>query len=400
MANDRTLSPTELADLIGRVRRFIDERIIPLEPRLGTDDAASEALLASLKDQAKAEGLWALGHPVEIGGQGLPFAQYALVNEVIGRSQFAMPALGTNNLQDALMLLKFGTPEQKQLYLDPLVQGKIRSSKGLTEPDTAGSDPTLYQSSARLDGDEWVINAHKWFTTNADRAAFTTMFVRTEGPDTPRHKAISAIIVPTDTPGYKVKRVLKTFGHSHGHHPEIELTDVRVPYANLLGERGRGFHILQVLLTAGRIFHCMRWLGQAQRAFELMCERANERYVHGSLLADKGEIQAYVAHSAAQIQAARLLTLEAARVYDSGGDARVAVSLAKFYGADMLNYVVDKAIQVQGARGVTEDTPLHDMFLEARYARFYDGPDEVHRMNVAKALLGDPARAPWIDPAG
>jgi len=201
--------------------------------------------------------------------------------------------------------------------------------------------------------------------------------------------------VPTDAPGYEIVRVVPTMGHTGGAHCEIRLTNVRVPKENLLGKRGQGFVIAQKRLGPGRIFHCMRWLGQAQRAFELMCQRANTRWAHGSLLSEKGEIQRFVAESAAEIQAARLMTLDAAMAMDAGTEARVEISLVKFWGAAMLHNVIDRAIQVHGALGVTSDTPLERMYREARYARIYDGPDEVHRMVVARRLLKDPGSAPW-----
>ena len=201
--------------------------------------------------------------------------------------------------------------------------------------------------------------------------------------------------MPTDAPGYEIVRVVPTMGHTGGAHCEIRLTNVRVPKENLLGKRGQGFVIAQKRLGPGRIFHCMRWLGQAQRAFELMCQRANTRWAHGSLLSEKGEIQRFVAESAAEIQAARLMTLDAAMAMDAGTEARVEISLVKFWGAAMLHNVIDRAIQVHGALGVTSDTPLERMYREARYARIYDGPDEVHRMVVARRLLKDPGSAPW-----
>jgi alkylation response protein AidB-like acyl-CoA dehydrogenase len=251
------------------------------------------------------------------------------------------------------------------------------------------------QSSAGLDGDHWVVNAHKWFTSGANRAAFTTIFAITE-PDAPAHGRFSSIIVPTDAPGYEIVRVVPTMGHTGGAHCEIRLTDVRVPKENLLGGRGQGFVVAQKRLGPGRIFHCMRWLGQAERAFELMCQRAKSRFAHGSLLSEKGEIQRYVAESAAEIQAARLMTLDAARAMDEGSEARVEIALIKFWGARMLHNVIDRAIQVHGALGVTGDTPLEFMYREARYARLYDGPDEVHRMVVARRLLKDPlGGTPW-----
>ena len=390
---------TDLLDLRARLRRFVDEEVIAAEDAFHQQEEqegpARDGVLAELRDSAKRQGLWALGHPTEIGGGGLPFLDFVPLNEVIGRSELGQLAVGSVSMQDSIMLHTYGTDEQKQRWLEPMVQGDIYPSVGLTEPEVAGSDPTLIQATARLDGDEWVVNAHKWFTTGANRAAFTTVFCRTEPDDRSPHRRISAIVVPTDTPGYELVRVVPTMGHVGGGHCEIRLTDVRVPAANLLGGRGEGFVIAQRRLGPGRIFHCMRWLGQAERAFELMCARANERFAHGSLLSEKGEIQRYVAESAAQIQAHRLMTLDAARALDAGEEARVEISLIKFAGAQMLHDVIDRAIQVHGALGVTADTPLERMYREARYARIYDGPDEVHRMVVARRLLKDPAAAPW-----
>ncbi len=381
--------------LRARMRRFIDDTVIPAERMLGREDAESAATMRRLKETAKREGLWALGHPKEIGGGGVPFMPFVFLNEVIGRSHWGQAAVGTLSMQDSIMLHLYGSPEQQRRWLEPLVAGDIYPSVGLTEPEVAGSDPTLMQSTARLDGDHWVINAHKWFTSGANRAAFTTIFAITE-PEAPAHGRFSSIIVPTDAPGYEIVRVVPTMGHTGGGHCEIRLTDVRVPKENLLGERGQGFVVAQKRLGPGRIFHCMRWLGQAERAFELMCERAKSRFAHGSLLAEKGEIQRYIAESAAEIQAARLMTLDAARAMDEGSEARVEIALIKFWGARMLHDVIDRAIQVHGALGVTGDTPLEFMYREARYARLYDGPDEVHRMVVARRLLKDPvAGTPW-----
>ena len=378
-----------------RMRRFIDEQVVPAEPALAREDGEAAATMRRLKEAAKREGLWALGHPEEIGGGGVPFMPFVFLNEVIGRSHWGQAAVGTLSMQDSIMLHLYGTPEQRRRWLDPLVAGEIYPSVGLTEPEVAGSDPTLMQSTARLDGDHWVVNAHKWFTSGANHAAFTTIFAITE-PDAPAHGRFSSIIVPTDAPGYEIVRVVPTMGHTGGAHCEIRLTDVRVPKENLLGGRGQGFVVAQKRLGPGRIFHCMRWLGQAERAFELMCQRAKSRFAHGSLLSEKGEIQRYIAESAAEIQAARLMTLDAARAMDEGSEARVEIALIKFWGARMLHNVIDRAIQVHGALGVTGDTPLEFMYREARYARLYDGPDEVHRMVVARRLLKDPlGGTPW-----
>jgi alkylation response protein AidB-like acyl-CoA dehydrogenase len=385
----------EVRALRERVRKFIDEEVVRSEAMLDGEGPESAETLARLKESAKRQGLWALGHPEEIGGGGLPFMAFVYLNEVIGRSEYGQMAVGSVSMQDSIMLHLYASEAQRKRWLEPLVAGEIYPSVGLTEPEVAGSDPTLMQTTAVLDGDEWVINGHKWFTSGANRAAFTTCFAITE-PNADGHAKFSSIIVPTDAPGYQIVRAVPSMGHTHGAHCEIRLEDVRVPASNLLGKRGEGFVIAQKRLGPGRIFHCMRWLGQAQRAFELMCERAKSRYAHGSMLSEKGEIQRYVAESAAEIQAARLMTLDAAQAMDQGSEARVEISLIKFWGARMLHNVIDRAIQVHGALGVTGDTPLEKMYREARYARIYDGPDEVHRMVVARRLLRDPVHGtPW-----
>jgi len=386
----------EVLALRARMKEFIDGEVIPAEPVLGEGTDRSAARIADLKAEAKRRGLWALGHPAAIGGGDLPFMDFVYLNEIIGRSEYGQLAVGSATMQDSIMLHLYGTEEQKRRWLAPMVAGEISPSVGLTEPEVAGSDPTLMQTSAVLDGDEWVINGHKWFTSGANKAAYTTVFAKTDPGEDNRYNQFSAIIVPTDTPGYEIVRVIPTMGHTGGLHCEVRYNDVRVPRDNLLGDRGQGFVIAQRRLGPGRIFHCMRWLGQAERAFELMCDRANSRWAHGSPLSQKGEIQRYVAESAAEIQAARLMTLDAARAMDEGRQARVEISLIKFWGARMLHNVIDRAIQVHGALGVTSDTPLEKMYRDARYARIYDGPDEVHRMVVARSLLKDPSSAPWM----
>jgi alkylation response protein AidB-like acyl-CoA dehydrogenase len=382
-----------------RLRQFIDNEVIPAEPLFFEQQEETgywmAPVLDGLRESAKAQGLWALGHPKEIGGGGLSFMDFVYLNEVIGRSELGQFAVGSASMQDSLMLYMYGTEEQKERWLLPMVSGEIFPSVGLTEPEVAGSDPTLMQSRARFEGGEIIVDAHKWFTSGANNAAFTTIFAETDPDAESRHRRFSAIIVPTDTEGYRLVRVVPTMGHVGGGHCEIRVEGARVPASNLLGGRGEGFVIAQKRLGPGRIFHCMRWLGQAQRAFDLMCERATNRYAHGSMLSEKGEIQRYVAESAAEIQGHRLMTLDAARKLDAGDDARVEIALIKFHGAQMLHNVIDRAVQVHGALGLTSDTPLERMYREARYGRVYDGPDEVHRMAVARRLLKDPSTAPW-----
>ena len=251
--------------------------MIPAEAVLREATLDSLAEMERLKAEAKRQGLWALGHPTSIGGGGLGFMEMTHLNAVIGRSFFGQSAVGTWSMQDSIMLDLYATEEQKQRWLVPLVAGEIRSSIGMTEPEVPGSDPTEMRATAVLDGDEWVVNAHKWFTTGANIAAFTTVFAITEPDDAGPTSATRRSSSRPTAPGYEVVRVLSTMGSTLGAHCEIRLTDVRVPAENLLGGRGEGFVLAQRRLGPGRIFHCMRWLGQMERAFELMCQRANER---------------------------------------------------------------------------------------------------------------------------
>jgi alkylation response protein AidB-like acyl-CoA dehydrogenase len=377
--------PEHIRPLRARVRQFIEERIYPVESQLDERGDAARVLLRRLMDEAKAAGLWALGHPKEIGGQGLPFLDYVYVNEVVGRSEHAMVALGTHSLQDSIMLNLHASPEWRERYLAPLVAGDVFPSFAMTEPEVASSDPTQLQTRAELDGDHWVITGRKWFTTGANVAAYTTVMARTE-PDAPPHAAFSMIVVPTDTPGYTIVREVPVMG-MYGGHCEVVYDQVRVPRQNLLGERGAGFLIAQQRLGPGRIFHCMRWLGQAQRAFDLMCERALNRTAFGSPLADKQQVQQMIFETAAEIQSCRLLTLDAAHKIDQGDPARIEIGIIKVVGAQMLHNAIDRAIQVFGAKGVSADTPLERMYRHARFARIYDGPDEVHRVSVARLIL-------------
>lgn len=375
-----------LQELRQRVLRFVEDRIYPAETTLdGASRAQRKALLQELMQQAKDAGLWALGHPRELGGQGLPFMDYVHINEVIGRSFWAMQALGTLSLQDSLMVDRYGGAPWRERYLLPMVAGEFVPSFAMTEPGISSSDPTQLQTRARLEDAHWRIDGRKWFTTGAADARYTTVMCRSE-PDAPDHAAFSLIIVPTDAPGYRIIRELPVLGIAGGHY-EIELDGVRVPADHLLGTRGAGFAIAQQRLGPGRIYHCMRWLGQAQRAFDLMCRRLQARSAFGGKLADKQILQSYVFDSAAEIRAARLLTLDAARKLDAGEQARDEIAIIKVVGARTLHAVVDRAIQVHGAEGLTDDTALSLMYRHAREARIYDGPDEVHMQSVARRVL-------------
>ena len=379
--------PSHIEPLRQKVLEFIEQEIYPVENILLENkvDERRGQILKGLMQKAKDNGLWALGHPEEIGGGGLPFMDYVFINEVVGRSEAAIVALGTHSLQDSIMLHRYANDSWRDKYLKPLVDGEVFPSFGMTEPDVASSDPTQLQTHAELDGDEWVINGRKWFTSGAGNAAYTTVMVRTE-PDAPDHAAFSMIVVPTDTPGYNILRDVRVMGAFDGHY-EVDYDNVRVPKDNLLGPRGQGFKIAQDRLGPGRIFHCMRWLGQAQRAFDLMCARANSRVAFGKTLGEHQQIQKFVFDTAAEIQAARLLTLHAAQKIDQGDEARIEIGLIKVYGASMLHNAIDRAIQVHGALGVTEDTPLERMYRHARFARLYDGADEVHVMTTGRRIL-------------
>ena len=374
-----------------RVRAFMDEHVYPNEAALYAEDEQADALIAELRQEARDAGLWAPHLPPEAGGTGSGFIEYAYLNEEIGRSAIAQLIFGCQapDAGNGEILHHFGTPEQKEQFLAPLVAGETRSFFGMTEPENAGSDPTNLDSRAVRDGDEWVINAHKWFSSGADGAGFGILMAVTD-PDAPPHKRASMILVPTDAPGYELVRKIPVMGHEgHGWatHCETRWTDVRVPVSNTLGNPGDGFKLAQKRLGPGRIHHVMRWLGQMQRAFELMCSYSLERTVGGEPLAGKQTIQNWIAESAAEIQACRLMTLQAAHRLDEGDEARVEISLIKFYSAKVLHDVIDRAIQVHGGLGVTDDTPLAVMYRMARGARIYDGADEVHKMVVARRIL-------------
>jgi len=374
-----------------QVRTFMEEHVYPNESALAREDESSDALIAALRAKAKAAGIWAPHLPEEAGGSGSGFMEYALLNEEIGRSMWAQLVFNCQapDAGNGEILHLFGTDDQKERFLRPLVEGTARSFFSMTEPEVSGADPTELRTTAVLDGDEWVIDGHKWFSSSAEGAAFGIVMAVTD-PHAPPHRRMSQILVPTDTPGYELIRPIPVLGHAGrgwSTHCEVRYTGVRVPRENLLGEPGDGFRIAQKRLGPGRIHHVMRWLGQMQRAFELMCAYSLEREVGGAPLAEKQTVQNWIAESAAEIQACRLLTLNAARKLDEGGEARVEVSLIKFYAARVLNEVIDRAIQVHGARGLTDETPLGGMFEQARGARIYDGPDEVHKQVVSRRIL-------------
>jgi acyl-CoA dehydrogenase len=378
----------EIAELRARYRSFMEEHVYPNEGALRSDDPE---LVGSLRAKAKEQGLWAPHVPPDAGGTGQGFLAYAHLNEEIGRSSYAQLVFGCQapDAGNAEILHLFGTDEQKQRWLRPLVAGEIRSFFSMTEPEVPGSDPTTLRTTARRDGDDWVIDGHKWFSSGADGAAFGIVMAVTD-PDGEPHARASQIVVPVDTSGVEIVRPIPVMGHAGSGwstHCEVWYRGVRVPVSNTLGEPGDGFRIAQKRLGPGRIHHVMRWLGQMQRAFELLCSYALEREAFGSRLADKQTVQNWIADSAAEIHACRLMTLDAAHKIDGGDEARVEVSVIKYYAAGVLHDVIDRAIQVHGARGLTDETPLAEMYANARAARIYDGPDEVHRMVVSRRIL-------------
>jgi alkylation response protein AidB-like acyl-CoA dehydrogenase len=378
----------EIQELRERYRAFMEEHVYPNERALRADDAE---LIRTLQAKAKEEGLWAPHVPPEAGGSGQGFLAYAHLNEEIGRSTYAQLVFGCQapDAGNAEILFMFGTDEQKERWLRPLVAGEIRSFFSMTEPEVSGSDPTTLRTTAVRDGDEWVIDGHKWFSSGADGAAFGIVMAVTDQEAEP-HRRASQIVVPADTPGVEIVRPIPVMGHAGrgwSTHCEVWYRGVRVSVENTLGEPGDGFRIAQKRLGPGRIHHVMRWLGQMQRAFELLCTYALEREAFGSRLADKQTVQNWIADSAAEIHACRLMTLDAARKIDEGDEARVEVSVIKYYAAEVLHDVIDRAIQVHGARGLTDETPLAEMYANARAARIYDGPDEVHRMVVSRRIL-------------
>jgi len=381
--------PPELAAIQKRAAAFMEEHVYPNEGELVEDEGLPVELERELQRRVKALGLWAPHLPREWGGMGIGFIGQALVNEIAGRSVFA-PRLFGNAAPDAgnaELLLIAATAKQKEKYLRPLADGDVRSCFAMTEPEVAGSDPTGLRTTAVRDGDEWVINGHKWFISGAIGSAFAIVMAVTDlAADA--HGRASMILVPTDTPGFNIVRAVPVMGSGGvGGHCEIRFENCRVPAGNLLGELGQGFKLAQARLGPGRIQHCMRWVGAAQRSFEMMCTYALKRQSFGEPLAKKQTVQNWIADSAAEIDAARLMTLHAAWKLDRGDDARVEISLIKFFGARVLHDVIDRAIQVHGALGYSKDTPLEMFYRDARAARIYDGPDEVHRQVVAQRIL-------------
>jgi acyl-CoA dehydrogenase len=390
----------EILELRDRVRAFMGEHIFPREAELHEaldlevgPGVPYPAELVEIRSRAKSEGLWNLFMPGEEYGAGLNNWQYAILCEEMGRSPAVAPmafncgAPDTGNME---ILAEHGSDLQKGTWLNPLVEGDIRSCFSMTEPETSGSDPTRLAASAELDGDEWVINGRKWYSTGANGADLSIAMVITEAEGNPYARA-SMICVPTDSPGFKPVRPISVMGHSAGPgHWEILFEECRVPAENLLGPRGAGFLIAQDRLGPGRIHHCMRAIGTAERALEMMCLRAADREAFGGPLADKQFIQDFIALSRMEIDQARLLTLNAAWKMDAVGKraARQEISMIKVVAANMVMAVLDRSIQVHGGLGVSDDTPLAMMWRFSRMLKLVDGADEVHKMVIARRETG------------
>jgi len=392
--------PSERAsEWVGRVEEFMDTHVYPAEPslveQLAADSWAQPAVIEDLKAKAKSAGLWNLFLPHDERGAGLNNLDYAHVCEVLGRSLGLAPEATNSSAPDTgnmEVLVDFGTPDQQDAWLVPLLEGEIRSCFGMTEPDVASSDATNIGTSIVRDGDHYVINGRKWWTSGAMHPHCQVMILMGKtDPDAPRHRQQSQVLVPMEAPGLTVERPLTVFGYDDGPHghAEVLLEDVRVPVENVLGGEGDGFAIAQARLGPGRIHHCMRLIGMAERAFDLMCERVHHRVAFGKTLAQQGVIQEWVAESRIEIEQARLLVLKTAWLMDTVGNkgARVEISAIKVAVPRMALRVLDRAIQAHGGGGVSQDFPLASMWAQARTLRLADGPDEVHLMQLARREL-------------
>lgn len=386
--------PPEIEEIRGRVRAFIDEVVKPTEARINdekleeTDRDTYIHLLLDMRAQAYEAGLWLPHMPAEWGGMGLGHVELAMVQAEAARTYYGSWVLNCQAPDEGNMhtLLHWATDEQKQKYLKPLCDGRSWSCFAMTEPEVAGSDPTLIRTHAYQDGEEWVINGHKWFISNAHRANFAILIARTEDdPDLPQ-AANTAFLVDIPSPGWTEVRQIETMHGSTGH-SEIRIEDLRVHESQMLGGRGQGHQLGQYRLGPARLAHCMRWIAQAETALDMMVDRSLNRFSHGSLLAEKQGIQWMIADSTMELYQAKLMVLHAAYRIDNGLEFKSEVSMAKHFVANMLNRVVDRSIQVHGALGYSTDTPLAHMYQHARWARFADGADEVHQMRIAQRTI-------------
>ena len=388
MAIDFTYPP-EVEDARLLVRNFFDETARPRMDAINKPGGEDYwTTIKALRDVAKSQGLWAPHMPEEWGGMGFGITAVAAMSAEAVKHPMGPYIINCQAPDEGNMhtLLHFGTDEQKEKWLKPMIEGTMRSCFSMTEPETAGSDPTQIQTSAVEDGDEWVINGHKWFTSGAHGARFAIVIARTDPDAAIAQARNSAFIVPTDTPGFNMVRDIRTMGGGGGH-AEIRYEDVRVPKENMLGERGGGHKLGQVRLGPARLAHCMRWIGQIEQALELLIQRAQSRYAHGSLLSEKQGIQWMMSESALELYASKLMVLHCAYKIESGMDFRAEVSMAKHHVANTLWKVTDRALQVHGALGYSNDSPLAQMLISARWSRIADGSDEVHLMRIADMVM-------------
>lgn len=391
MAIDFTLSP-DLEDLRLRVRDFIDNVVKPGEKKIGNPDQIERSdyvrILIEMRGEAKAAGLWLPHMPAEWGGMGLGHVALAMVQAEAAKAYYGPWVMNCQAPDEGNMhtLLHWATPAQKEKYLKPLCEGIAMSCFAMTEPEVAGSDPTLIQTRAVQDGDDWVINGHKWFISNARRASFAILIARTEDDPERPQAANTAFLVDIPSEGWKRVREVETMHGSTGH-SEIVIENLRVPAANILGGRAQGHRLGQYRLGPARLAHCMRWIAQAETALDMMVDRSLKRFAHGSLLAEKQGIQWMIADSTMDLYQSKLMVLHAAYRIDNGLDFISEVSMAKHFVANALGRIIDRSIQVHGALGYSTDTPLAHMYQHARWARFADGADEVHQMRIAQRTI-------------
>jgi len=386
----------KLQAILDMMNEFVDKELIPMETEIKDKEFyAFEGELEKKRQMVRDMELWAPLHPKEFGGMGLPLMDTAMIFEALGRTPFGLYTFGCQapDAGNAEILHKFGTEAQKEKYLRPLIDGKIRSCFAMTEIEIAGSNPTWLFTTAEKDGDDYVINGQKWYTSSADGAAFTIAMVETNPEAESIHKRASMIIVPTDTPGFNLIRNISVMGHvgeGYPSHAEVGFQNCRVPKENILGGEGMGFVLAQERLGPGRIHHCMRWVGIMNRCFDLMCSYAKQRRrTPSQVLADSDVIKTYIADSAADILSSRLMVLNTAWVIETRGvkDAMKDISLIKFHVANAMQRVIDRALQVHGGLGMSDDTPIAEYYKENRAARIYDGADEVHKISVGRRIL-------------
>ncbi len=388
MSIDFSLSP-ELEEIRSTTRDFVENVVKPAEAKIDEEDRSSLiAGIIEMRTEAQRRGLWMPHMPKEWGGMGLRHVELAMVQAESAKSRFGPFAINCQAPDEGnmLTLLHWGTDEQKNKYLKPLCDGVARSCFAMTEPEVAGSDPTLIQTHAYQDGDEWVINGHKWFISQARSSSFAILICRTEDQPEIKQAANTAFIIDLPADGWNDVREIETM-HGGTGHSEIVIKDLRVHDRQMLGGRGQGHLLGQYRLGPARLAHCMRWIAQAEVALDMMVDRSLHRFSHGSLLAEKQGVQWMIADSAMELYQSKLMVLHAAYKIDRGEDFKTEVSMTKHFVANALNRIIDRAIQVHGALGYSKDTPLVDMYAHARWARFADGADEIHQMRIAERTI-------------